>query len=408
MVLLPLPGTLTYFLMTSVLIPDGESTLAKHVVHCLAVEKNITIHILSKDPNASIKHSKHIKSFHVYDLASISTPDFKSTGDKVLDELIQFHHYDETKSTALIDQIIECIANTKAEILFPVDEHIVKVLSAHKDRFEGVVKLAPMADYQTFTTAIDKWKLAVFDKANNIPHPITVKYQDIITGSGDHVKFPVIIKPVDQGNAQGIRSFKTREELDRFFGNADIKHDYIIQPFVNGYDIDCSVLCSEGKIIAHTIQKGIAWSSNNYAAAVGIEFVHNQEVLDVVTKLMSLLNFSGVAHLDLRYDEDVKEIKVIEINARYWGSLLGSLNAGVNFPLISCLFTKGEVVEPTAFKPIRYFMGKAPLKQLITNIFSTKKDKIRLRDTSFHYTLRDPLPAIAEVINRVKIKLGYA
>jgi predicted ATP-grasp superfamily ATP-dependent carboligase len=49
------------------------------------------------------------------------------------------------------------------------------------------------------------------------------------------------------------------------------------------------------------------------------------------------LKFCGVALIDLRNNNQDDHIKVLEINPRYWGSLIGALSAGVNFLYFACL-----------------------------------------------------------------------
>ena len=47
---------------------------------------------------------------------------------------------------------------------------------------------------------------------------------------------------------------------------------------------------------------------------------------------MQALKWSGIVNIDFIYDENDKQAKILEVNPRYWQSLLGSLFAGVNFP----------------------------------------------------------------------------
>ena len=391
---------------TSVLIPDGESTLTMHVVHCLSMDKDIEIHVLSKDPNARIRHSRFIRSFHSYEekwTGGPAVPPASGKADKVMEELIRFHHYDLGNKDEIIAEMIRVVQKTKAEIVFPVDEHIIKIIAADKDAIRKVALLAPLPDLNTFTMAIDKGRLAEFLKGSDVPHPTTVRYAKGISDKAiQGLPFPVIIKPIDQGNALGIYTFQSPAELLAFFESQEVHHEYIVQPFIDGYDIDCSCLCSEGRILSYTIQRGILSSKNRFAAAVGIEFQHNEKVLTVVERLMKLLRWSGVAHIDLRYDRQADEIKVIEINARYWGSLLGSLHAGINFPLLAVKTAKGEAFEQKEYSLNRYFMGKSPLKKLWQTAWGPAKERVRLRDTSLYYTLRDPLPVLFEMVARIK------
>jgi len=193
---------------TSVLIPDGESTLTMHVVHCLSMDKDIEIHVLSKDPNARIRHSRFIRSFHSYEekwTGGPAVPPASGKADKVMEELIRFHHYDLGNKDEIIAEMIRVVQKTKAEIVFPVDEHIIKIIAADKDAIRKVALLAPLPDLNTFTMAIDKGRLAEFLKGSDVPHPTTVRYAKGISDKAiQGLPFPVIIKP------SGFILFKVR------------------------------------------------------------------------------------------------------------------------------------------------------------------------------------------------------
>lgn len=387
----------------SVLIPDGESTLTKHVVHSLARDKDISINILSKDPKATIRYSRLINSFRAYDKSLAPASAAGGETDKVLAELMRFHHYDPQMKDAVVDAILKAAGETKADVIFPVDEHIIKTLASSSDKINKVAKLPPLPDYNTFEVAIDKWKLAQFLDKHGIPHPTTIKYEPGVNEDAIRaLKFPVIIKPTNQGNALGIELFDNADNLFAFLKKSKLKHEYIIQPYIKGYDIDCSLLALNGKILAYTIQKGITFSEVKFRAAVGIEFVYEEKVISACEKMMRLMNWSGVAHIDLRFDEEENSAKVLEINARYWGSLLGSLNAGVNFPLLAIKATRNEPFDKPEYKHNRYFMGKSPIAKILRSMFTSGKDKVRLLETSLLYTLKDPMPAVFELLDKIR------
>jgi len=392
---------------TSILIPDGESTLTKHVIHCLAYHPDIDIHVLSKDPKSIIRHSRFIKSFRVYDDKKITGKPVELTGNATIDDLKLYHHYDPEKKSEIVNEILSCAKATGATIIFPVDEHIVKILGEERKQLDAAGVKILMPDIRMFLTAIDKWELSQFLKGTDIPHPNTIRYRAGENASIiNSLQFPVIIKPINQGNALGIRSFRDAQSFLNFFEKEKIEHEYIIQPLINGYDIDCSVLCSNGKVVAYTIQKAVLHAAVEYRAAVGIEFLENAEVIGTVERMMTKLTWSGVAHVDLRYDADEKVVKVIEINARYWGSLLGSLNAGVNVPFLAIETVNGKSFQRPSYTFKRYFMGNAPLKRIVTTMFKSKNDRVFFKDTSLYYSLRDLKPFFAETYSKIKSRLS--
>lgn len=130
----------------------------------------------------------------------------------------------------------------------------------------------------------------------------------------------------------GIVFFTNQAELEQFLRNQEDSADFIIQEFIQCYDLSCSVLCRNGEILAYTIQRGVIPGRERFQPPAGIEFVHQEQVIKNVKRLMQALKWSGIVNIDFIYDENDKQAKILEVNPRYWQSLLGSLFAGVNFP----------------------------------------------------------------------------
>lgn len=132
-----------------------------------------------------------------------------------------------------------------------------------------------------------------------------------------------------------------------------------------------SLLARNGEILAHTIQKGIFKRANRFAASAGLEFLNNTGVYESVSKLVRELGFSGIAYVDLRYDKRDKQFKIIEMNARYWGSLIASFRAGVNFPYLHILSSL-ERELPAPSYTIHFMDFISALKTRKQSFFSNK------------------------------------
>jgi predicted ATP-grasp superfamily ATP-dependent carboligase len=107
---------------------------------------------------------------------------------------------------------------------------------------------------------------------------------------------------------------------------------------------------------------------------------------------MTALNWNGVAHIDMRRDPDGR-LFIIEMNPRYWGSLEGSLHAGVNFPNLAARISLGESFPQPDYSNVRYSSALSTIKRRLKN-----KPALSLwRETNLRYYLRDPLPALARL-----------
>ncbi len=324
----------------TVLIPDGESPFALPVIQCLAKEPNIQIQILANCSWPRARFSKYVSKYHNY-----NDTEGNEKRVKFLEELLQREEID---------------------VLMPVDEPTVRWVSAHRSHFEKYTALPPLPETETFDKAVNKWKLAEWALKEQLPCPVTLLYENnsSFEAKVSELQFPVLIKPIQGSGGVGIAFFENKTRLMQ--GLRDRKEDgYIIQAYLKGYDIDCSVLAQEGVILGYTIQKKCSDSKEGFAPAGNIDFVQQPEVFELVSKAVKKLNWSGIVHFDLRYDEECDEIKIIEMNCRFWASILASLRAGVNFPYIACRAALGYAVSCDGFVESRFVNSSAALKILL-------------------------------------------
>jgi predicted ATP-grasp superfamily ATP-dependent carboligase len=114
---------------------------------------------------------------------------------------------------------------------------------------------------------------------------------------------------------------------------------------------------------------------------------------------------SGVAHLDFRYDAPNQKWYLVDFNARYWSTLLGSVCAGINFPYLHVLQALKRPVETPAYQEITFMLIHDALNQLVKQPFgSSAKKGFRIKNTELNFSLRDPLPEFIRLLNFGKRK----
>ncbi len=355
----------------SILIPDGENHLLKSVINGLAQVNGIKVYIMSNKNNIAMRYSRFVHKFSYY-------PDTGSDLD-------------------WIANIIKEIQKHDIDIVMPIWEVGVKVLSRHRDNVLLKDKLGLLPSYNELNTALNKWDLSTHMVSNNIPHPksILLESNNDQLEKVDGLNFPIIIKPLEGfGGGHGIRKFTTKQAIENYFIKNKFNYPHIVQEYIEGYDIDCSVLCKEGNILAFTIQKGNMFGEKEFGPQEGLDFLYENELFKIVEKLIVSLNWSGVAHIDMRYDKNDQQYKIIEVNTRYWMSLVGSIIAGVNFPYLYCLASLGKSFKRPTYQLIKYLSIKGLIKMI-------KRDKMFLfrldfifNNTPLKFVLKDPIPLI--------------
>lgn len=351
----------------NVLIPDGNSTWALSVMNCLSSNSDYKLFVLSDKKRTATKFSKH--TFY-------------------------YKYYKRTTDQDWLEKINKEVDLQNISVIIPIAENEIKFFIKNSLLLSNLVKIIHLPHLKDFETAIYKHKLSTFLNQHNLPHP-NYHYFDSLESYKNEtfsLKFPVLLKPLHEKGGDGILKFNNQSKLEKYINKYSDFKDLFIQEYIEGYDIDCSVLCLKGEVLTHTIQKGNLSGHNIFAPQLGFDFLKNDTLLSVVKELMRKLNWSGVAHIDLRYDTKENNYKVIEINARFWGSIEGSKFAGVNFPDLAIQLAMYNTIETVEFREIQYMRLKGVLKTIKRNPSFLFKKKFLLNNSETKSFLKDPIP----------------
>lgn len=365
----------------SVLIPDGESIFALKVLRCLGEIKSVKVYILSNDPQAKVRYSRYCDKFITYV---------------------------EKKESDRLAAITNTLIKIKADVILPVDIPTIRLISANQKEIEKITQIVPLPVIESIDFADDKWLTFIWMNENKIATPPTLLYEQ---GNDFEEKlfrftFPALIKPRKGSGGEGIEIFQDKASLVSFFEKNNKSNEAIVQPFIKGFDIDCSILCKDGNILACTIQKRFVYAEKPLSGDLAVDFLYHESTYQTVKELAKKFCWSGIAHIDLRYDENDQHIKVIEINPRFWGSVTYSLLAGVNFPYLDCLFALKSELPKVEFYSKRLVQLRSAVKIILKRMIKRKRkdlyfDNIFLNQVSF----KDPLPYLVSKCTHICSKL---
>ncbi len=358
----------------SVLLLAEQNELALAVIRSLGMVPGVEVHLAS-NKKSHAKYSKYLCSFHLVD---------------------------NEKESNRVKQVVTCAEKVKADVLLPVDVPAMRFAIRHLQILSKAGMLPPLPESGQFERVIDKYQLNRWLQEHDFPTArfTPVVQKDDYTDAASQLKFPILLKPVkdepdgasQQKEQQNLYLFETSDEWNRFLQDHDpTERDAILQEYIPGYDIDCSILARDGQILAHTIQKGFILQDLQYSP--GIELIHNQSLYKTAREIISVLNWSGICHLDFRRDKRDSTYKLVDFNARFWTTLQGSLGAGVNFPHLTCLAALGVSFEQPDYEESKFVMTRTALKHLFT---PTGANRFSLHETGFYYVLKDPVPSLVK------------
>jgi len=337
----------------SVLIPDGESAFALFVAHCFSYFPNVKIHVLSRKRWSPIRFSRYCHSYT-----------FEQTTD------------DATR----LDIIRQLARKYRIDVFLPTDIPDIYFAIANRESLKEMMALSPLPDAAAFEVANNKWLLSQFLDGHRIPGPPTVlvDYSNEFESRLRDLSPPILLKPVTSRDGHGIKQFETRLDFMHFLDQQHpegIKGKYIAQSLLSGSDLDLNFLSRAGEILASTIQTAIIPNAKKYAAAGAIQFIKNDRFSEVAVKLVAGLGWSGYANVDTIYTKD-GSLRIVDINARFWGSVRGSLIAGVSFPYLACLAALNIPFPKPDYSEVRYFHPKTAIRERVAAITGREQEKI--------------------------------
>jgi predicted ATP-grasp superfamily ATP-dependent carboligase len=360
----------------SVLILDGQGPYALVAARCLVRAPGVRLHVLSLTDRALVRRARWIASFELMPVL----PD----------------------DAARLNLVEEVVRRKGIDVILGTSEDAIDFISANRAALDRMCATVATPGRKELAVARDKWLLSCHMSQNGIPHPETCLVTDgtEFESAVKALKPPLILKPAQGSGGEGMVSFAGHETLLAHIRNARSRGKrFIVQTLVGGRDGGCNVLCRDGKILVSTVQKAVVANSRPFGSPSCVDVVPDEEVLSLVARLMSSLNWSGAVNVDLKLDERDHSVTVLEINPRYWGSLLASLFAGVNFPYLACLEGMGIALPDPDFRPVRFTWNE---RKVIAGFLARRgAEKTEVRGSVLRYVIPDPLPEIIEFGRRV-------
>ncbi len=366
----------------TVVIPDGDAELSLKVMRCLGVTGAYDTLLVSQKPGNPAMKSKYCSRSVVF------------TGKT---------------DAELLDLLNQLGGQVKNGIILPVTLAGFQFVAGNRNALQQHYKIAPVPDLATINLASDKWQLFELAGKHGLPllpsHVLCKEVIDNILNGSSEIPLPVLVKSRNRRGGFGFRKIASRAELEQFGSSlsADDEKEYIIQPFIDGEDYSLSVYCEQGKMKAYTLWRALLYGGRQYSIPRVVRFVEHEKILETGSKLMELLGWHGVCDIDFFVDKKSGTYWLLEVNARFWQTVLAGLAAGVNFPLLLCMTAQGIGISewPRQEAELRYSRASG-----VPALFGLAGARLTGIGDLFHNTgygeiLRDPGPEFAATMRRL-------
>ncbi|MCK4536461.1 MAG: ATP-grasp domain-containing protein [Desulfuromonadales bacterium] len=301
----------------NVLITDGENRSALAVTRSLG-RKGCRVVVTGKEARSLASSSK-----------------FCQQGLPVPDPLLDGADY--------VKAIGEIVAREAIDVIFPMTEQSIHLLNQDRGRLPGRAVLAspPAAKMQAVADKVSLFQLA---EKLGVPVPRTLYLtgpEDLAARVCEIDRYPVVVKPtlssipeVQGFISGGVRYAKSQGELERLYGTQKaLRYPSMIQEKIEGPGTGLFSLYDNDRHLALFSHRRLREKPPSGGVSVVSESVPlDEEMVDAADRLLSVVEWSGVAMVEFKRDLRDGQAKLMEINGRFWGTLQLAIACGVDFP----------------------------------------------------------------------------
>lgn len=230
-----------------------------------------------------------------------------------------------------------------ADCVFPTSEAAIMACSQYHDDLECAAIVPGARDIQI---AFSKANTLAVAASLGITIPTTVCISD--TGSLSRrtldLSFPVVIKSVSSEVVRGAKTQTSGKTVYVFDWDALIAEvqarvtagqQVLLQEFIDGYGVGISGLFDQGRPVALLAHRRLRESNPLGGPSALAETIELEpRLVEATTAIMRRIAFTGPAMVEYRINRKSHEPYVMEINGRFWGTVLLAPAAGLDLPYL--------------------------------------------------------------------------
>ncbi|WP_165312840.1 ATP-grasp domain-containing protein [Vibrio ziniensis] len=337
----------------SVLVLGEDTRSFLSVIRSLG-QAGYQVHVVCYDRTSAALKSKYIKAAYFYNYQSCSQTEWLNNVVK----LIEWYQYD---------------------LVIPCDERSIYPLWSAKDNLPPQTKLA-ISNSVGLDILFDKWKTKEAALACQIPvaqgkrvYLSQISYSELVKEFGERF----VIKPLQSfeetnlSQRQKVLIVHSEQEYNKYRKQSYSEQVYLIEAFFAGRGEGVSVFSVNGEVHAAFAHSRVAEPTSGGGSSYRKSIELGSELLKATKDLCHYTGFTGVAMFEFRRNPDTHAWILVEVNARFWGSLPLAVFSGVDFPrLYADYLVKGLL--PTS--PITSYRYQNTARALIADLYEIKRE----------------------------------
>ena len=258
-----------------------------------------------------------------------------------------------------IRDLLQLLQNDHYLVLIPVSYISFLLCSTYKESILKHTHIS-IAKEESIKTASSKIATYLLARQLEIPYPDFIEVDQIDEVKNIGISYPCVIKaPYEIGKTVVEYAGNKTELIEKYTKMCKVYNFTeklpIVQKYIQGEGVGFFAFYQKGVCKSIFVHKRLREYPVTGGASTAAEGFYNRQVIDDGKKILDHLQWEGVAMVEFKKDNSTGLYNIMEINAKFWGSLDLALFSGVNFPqmMIDDALNK-DIPFSEDYKRIRY------------------------------------------------------
>ncbi|NVK54888.1 MAG: ATP-grasp domain-containing protein [Alteromonadaceae bacterium] len=278
-----------------------------------------------------------------------------------------YYNYQAYTSDQWIAAIVALIEENAYSMVFPCDERAIYPLLANRNKFNVATKLA-LPNKRVRDNLFDKHLTKKVAQSCGV----SVARGDLLSlENTDYASLrekytaKFVVKPTESFSEHKLASrnkvaiISSEQEYVHYLQHSDIAKVFLIEEYFSGTGEGISLMACKGQVqymFAHTrVNEPRTGGGSSYRKAIPVD----PTMADACIAMCAATDYDGVGMFEFKRNPATNEWILIEVNARFWGSLPLAIHAGIDFPRYYADYLMGN-----------YELKKAPVTDYNTNAYA--------------------------------------
>jgi predicted ATP-grasp superfamily ATP-dependent carboligase len=287
--------------------------------------------------------------------------------------------------------VVEAIDEHDVDVLLPMTDVSATLLLPIREQRPEV--LIPFADAEVYRAISDKHRLMEVAADGGVPVPPQIVLRAPVDEVGAVVErvngelgFPMVVKPAlsivmstTGPRRTSVQIAHDPAELAELLSSVpDFWYPLLLQKRIQGAAFGVFVLALDGEILSVFAHRRLREKPPSGGVSVYRESVPVRDDLRThAVSIASRFRWTGAAMVEFKEDESTGTPYLMEVNARFWGSLQLTIDAGLDFPAwLVAISTGDEVALPLNYRAgvrSRWFWGD--VDHLLAMVRTSRADR---------------------------------